>query len=123
MTSRTSDLIQLLINCARYLCEICDYKTCFTVVKSGRLACEGVESLDYATLCSIEGWAFYGLNDLEGCRKNFEAAFRIQDQLLPDDDIEVRDFRRLLRFVFLLLTSTLAVRLFASYGRPRVRVR
>ena len=53
------------------------------------MACKNVESLQYATLCSIEGWACYEVNDIEECRKNFEAAFRIQDQLLPADDIEV----------------------------------
>ncbi|KAH7416715.1 P-loop containing nucleoside triphosphate hydrolase protein [Cadophora sp. MPI-SDFR-AT-0126] len=84
----TSELMQLLINCARYLCEICDYKTCTAVVKSGRMACKSAESLNYATLCSIEGWASYELNDLEGCRKNFETASRIHDKLLSDDDIE-----------------------------------
>jgi len=81
----------LLINCALYLCEICDYKTCSAVIQSGRLACSDEESLNYATLCSIEGCTAYELNDLEKCRKNFETFFRIQEKLLSNDDIEVRN--------------------------------
>jgi len=84
----TSELVQLLINCALYLCEICDYKTCSAVIQSGRLACSDEESLNYAALCSIEGCTAYELNDLEKCRKNFETFFRIQEKLLPNDDIE-----------------------------------
>ncbi|KAK0118550.1 hypothetical protein ONS95_007438 [Cadophora gregata] len=86
----TTELVQLLTNCARYLLQICDYKTCSAVIRSGRLACKSAEkeSLHHATLYSIEGWASYELNNLEECRKNFEAAFRIQEELLLDDDIE-----------------------------------
>ncbi|KAH6690764.1 P-loop containing nucleoside triphosphate hydrolase protein [Leptodontidium sp. MPI-SDFR-AT-0119] len=84
----SSQLIQLFINCAWYLCEICDYKTCLQVITSGRLACDSTESLEYGTLCSIAGCAYYELNDLDGCRKNFETFRRIQEKLLPKDALE-----------------------------------
>ncbi|KAH7348885.1 P-loop containing nucleoside triphosphate hydrolase protein [Rhexocercosporidium sp. MPI-PUGE-AT-0058] len=85
---KSPQLIQLFINCAWYLCEICDYRTCLQVITSARLACESTDSLEYGTLCSIAGCAYYELNDLDGCRKNFETFRRIQETLLSEDALE-----------------------------------
>ncbi|KAG4441816.1 hypothetical protein IFR05_002680 [Cadophora sp. M221] len=81
-------LVRLFINCAWYLCEICDYNTCLRVITSGRLACESTETLEYGKLCSIAGCAFYELNDLENCRRNFETFLLIQEKVLNDNELE-----------------------------------
>ncbi|KAL2064598.1 hypothetical protein VTL71DRAFT_3735 [Oculimacula yallundae] len=84
----TSVFVELMINCAEYLCEICDYQTCLKTVKIGRKSCEDTESLQYAALCNIAGRASYELNNLEECRINFETFLRVQEKLLPEEHLE-----------------------------------
>ncbi|KAH8602772.1 P-loop containing nucleoside triphosphate hydrolase protein [Bisporella sp. PMI_857] len=84
----SDQFIELLAHCAWYLYEISDYDICIGVINTGWTACENYESLQYATLCNIAGSAYYELNKLADCRKNWEIFFRIQENLLPEHDLE-----------------------------------
>ena len=54
------------------------------------MACgNNTNTLQYATLCNIAGGAYYELNKLADCRLNWEKFLKIQDDLLPEGDIEV----------------------------------
>lgn len=68
-----------------------DYDVCLRIVETGRLACgNDTESLQYATLCNVAGAAYYELNKLVDCRKNFEIFHSIQAKLLPENDLQVK---------------------------------
>ena len=53
------------------------------------MACEEKDSLQYATLCNVAGGAYYELNKLGECRKNWERFLQLQESKLSEDDIEV----------------------------------
>jgi hypothetical protein len=89
--SSSSKFIDLQYNCAWYLYETSDYSGCLRVADTARMACEDKESLQYAGLCSAAGGAYYELNRLDKCRENWETFLRIQEQLLPENDLEVRN--------------------------------
>ncbi|PVH79051.1 TPR-like protein [Cadophora sp. DSE1049] len=84
----SSNFINLLSNCAWYLYEVGDYDICLRLVETGRLACENAETLQYATLSNVAGAAYYELNKLGECRKNFEIFLAIQEKLLPEGSLE-----------------------------------
>lgn len=52
-------------------------------------ACEDKESLQYATLCSTAGSAYYELNQLQDCRMNWEKYLEISEAKLESNDLEV----------------------------------
>jgi len=81
--------IDLLYNCAWYLYEVSDYDMCLRLVETGWTACEDKDSLQYAGLCNAAGGAYYELNRLGDCRKNWEIFLKLQEKLLPEDDLEV----------------------------------
>lgn len=89
--SRSHNFIALLDNCARYLYEISDYDICLRLTATARLACEDQESLEYADICSVAGSAYFELNKLTDCRKEWETSFRIQGERLPQDNLKVAD--------------------------------
>lgn len=93
MQISSSKFIDLLSNCAWYSYEIGDYTLCIGLVDTARVACEDKESLQYATLCNIAGGAYFELNQLRECRKNWETFLRIQEAKLSEDHLEVRAFR------------------------------
>jgi len=63
---------------------------CLQLVKTARSACgQDKETLQYATLCNIAGGAYYELNKLSECRKNWEKYLKIQETLLPEGHLEV----------------------------------
>jgi len=68
---------------------------CLRVVETAWSACEDKNSLRYATLCNIAGGAYYELNKLGECRKNWENMMAIRDALLSEDDLEVSDHNNL----------------------------
>jgi hypothetical protein len=81
--------ISLMSNSAWYLYEISDYEVCLRLIETARLACEDKLTLQYALLCNVAGSAYYELNKLGDCRKNWDMSLKIQEALLPDDHIEV----------------------------------
>jgi hypothetical protein len=58
-------------------------------VNTARGACGDKESLQYATLCSAAGSAYYELNQLGECRKNWEKYLEISEAKLEQKDLEV----------------------------------
>jgi hypothetical protein len=83
--------IDLLANCSRYLIELSDYDMCLKLVHSAQLACgDNTDTLAYATLCNVAGSAYYELNKLADCRKNWEVSAQIQEKLLGENDLDVR---------------------------------
>jgi len=85
----STKFIELLSNCAWYLYEISDYDLCLRLVDTARLACDDKESLEYATLCNIAGGAYYELNQLHECRKNWEIFLQIQEAKLSAKHLEL----------------------------------
>jgi hypothetical protein len=71
--------------------ELSDYDMSLKLVQSAQLACgDSTDSLAYATLCNVAGSAYYELNKLADCRKNWEISAQIQEKLLGENDLEVR---------------------------------
>jgi hypothetical protein len=77
--------------------ELSDYDMCLKLVDSAQLACgDSTDSLAYATLCNVAGSAYYELNKLAECRKNWEISAQIQEKLLRENDLKVRLSQNLL---------------------------
>jgi hypothetical protein len=68
--------------------ELSDYDMCLKLVQTG--FGDNTDLLAYATLCNTAGSAFYELNKLADCRKNWEISAQIQEKLLGENDLEVR---------------------------------
>jgi hypothetical protein len=108
--------------------ELSDYDMCLKLVHSAQLACgDNTDSLAYATLCNVAGSAYYELNKLADCRKNWEISAQIQEKLLGENDLEVRlsrtsFFTSLFRVLSSLsietLTSSTAIYLSPQHGYP-----
>lgn len=88
--SSSSKFIDLLSNCAWYSYEIGVYSLCIRLVDTAKVVCEDKESLQYATLCSIAGSAYYELNQLFDCRENWEKSLHIRELKLPDVHLKVK---------------------------------
>lgn len=58
-------------------------------METGWLACTDENTLQYGKLCNIAGGAYYELNKLGECRRNWDKFMKIQESLLPEDDLEV----------------------------------
>ncbi|KAN0114720.1 hypothetical protein V8E51_004264 [Hyaloscypha variabilis] len=84
-----SKFIDLLSNCAWFLYEISDYRLSLQLIDTARRACQDRESHQYATLCMIAGSAFYELNQLSECRKNWEICMAIQEANLQSGHLEL----------------------------------
>lgn len=86
---RTPRFVTLLYNCARYLYEVSDYDLCLRLTDTATLACVDKDSLQFADICSAAGSAYYELNRLDACRKQWELYMRIQEEKLQERDLEV----------------------------------
>ncbi len=62
---------------------------CLRVVDTARAACTEKDSLQMANLLSCAGCAYYEQNKLAKCREAFEECMRLQELLLPDNELEV----------------------------------
>jgi hypothetical protein len=101
---------------------------CLKLVHSAQLACgDNTDTLAYGTLCNVAGSAYYELNKLADCRKNWEISAQIQEKLLGENDLEVRlsrtsFFTSLFRVLSSLsietLTSSTAIYLSPQHGYP-----
>ena len=87
----SSQLVDLLANCAWYLYEISDYDVCLRIINTAQTATKDSNSLQYAHLCNTAAGAYYELNQMADCRTNWEKALAIRELLLPEDDIERSD--------------------------------
>ena len=86
---RSDTFIKLLRDCSWYLYEVSDYDVCIEMVRAAWSACEDQSSLLYGDLCNIAGAAYYEINKLDECRKNWEIFSKIQESLLPCTAVEV----------------------------------
>jgi hypothetical protein len=118
---RSDEFVMLLANAAWYLYEVGDYDIGLRVVETAFLACENKRSLQYAVLSNVAGCAYFELNRQNECRRYWEVFSEIQDEKLPDDNLEVKaiSFRRF--FPDYLLTSLPALNIIPQHGKSRIR--
>ena len=75
----------------RYLYEISDYDVCLRIIETASSATQDKNSLQYAHLCNTAASCYYELNRIGDCRQYWEIALKIRENLLDEDDIDVRN--------------------------------
>lgn len=114
---RTPKFSALLINCARFLYEISDYDLCLRLTKTAAGGCDDKGSVEYADLCGIAGSAYYELNKLDLCRKEWELYKKIQEDVYKDNDLEVSNLAPTKKISPMDTKSSIALGILPQHGQ------